>query len=419
MTIGNLTELNFLNLSVNKLEELPLTIGNLTGLKFLNLSVNKLEELPYSIGNLTGLNFLNLSHNKLEELPSSIGELTQLGPVLNINDNKLKVLPPNIGNLTQLKNFNLSVNKLEILPYNIGNLYELDNLDVSYNQLENLPDSIETLTRLQKLNLDNNHLMNIQDNIRNLPLLTNLTFENNPVSIVPTQPDAMEVHDASKPIFSTQNISSLNAFFNKKVENPTQGDSNIKKFIKDYIHKFLEELSANKKTIPHHKKPNYYDYNQRTLTTWNEVWNVLYQDRIELIVVNNIFNEEQQRTLRLSLLYVDKQPLEFKQTYVIEFINESITAYEYDNFRQNFSCSRGVLERLILSINSAITFLISKNNLTRDKIDEYNELGKFLKTIDLNMATKKINDWMSSNKGFIGSNTNKRNINIINQKKNC
>ena len=71
-SIGNITELEMLNLSGNRLSgSIPSSIGNLTKLASLNLSSNfgfngRLGgNIPSSIGNLTNLNSLDLHDNEL------------------------------------------------------------------------------------------------------------------------------------------------------------------------------------------------------------------------------------------------------------------------------------------------------------------------------------------------------------------
>ena len=81
----------------NKLNgTLPKEIGNLTNLQELDLSNNKLEgEIPKEIGNLTNLLGLFLYNNKLEgEIPKEIRKLTNLQG-LNLDMNQLKGEIPN------------------------------------------------------------------------------------------------------------------------------------------------------------------------------------------------------------------------------------------------------------------------------------------------------------------------------------
>jgi Leucine-rich repeat (LRR) protein len=54
-----------LDLSKNRLEELPEYFGNLRHLKHLDLYSNQLERLPVSFGQLKNLKFLDLKNNHL------------------------------------------------------------------------------------------------------------------------------------------------------------------------------------------------------------------------------------------------------------------------------------------------------------------------------------------------------------------
>ena len=49
-----------------------------TNATVLDLSDNRLTELPGELGQLTNLTRLDLSHNQLTELPGELGQLTNL-----------------------------------------------------------------------------------------------------------------------------------------------------------------------------------------------------------------------------------------------------------------------------------------------------------------------------------------------------
>jgi Leucine-rich repeat (LRR) protein len=94
----------------------PKTWEELFAMTKLNLSFNKLTELPAEIGLLINLTELDLRNNKLTELPAEIGSLIKL-IFLYLANNKLMKLPAEIGLLINLTNLNLHNNQLTKLDY--------------------------------------------------------------------------------------------------------------------------------------------------------------------------------------------------------------------------------------------------------------------------------------------------------------
>lgn len=78
----------------NELQGLPRSIGNLTNLEYLNLSSNfsDLTELPDTFGDLNSLQELDLSNNQIRELPLTFRHLKNLHK-LNLEENPI-VIPP-------------------------------------------------------------------------------------------------------------------------------------------------------------------------------------------------------------------------------------------------------------------------------------------------------------------------------------
>ena len=176
--IGNLSNLTSLDLYSNQLAELPKEIGNLTNLTWLSLRENQLTELPKEIGSIINLEWLHLSCNQLRQLPKEIGNLTNLTS-LDLYSNQLTELPKEIGSFINLEWLYLSCNQLRELPKEIGNLTNLTELYLSDNQFTELPKEIGSLTNLTRFDLNSNQLTELPKEITNLSNLTSLNLKNN------------------------------------------------------------------------------------------------------------------------------------------------------------------------------------------------------------------------------------------------
>ncbi|EEY62860.1 uncharacterized protein PITG_15291 [Phytophthora infestans T30-4] len=171
-SIGTLRYLMELDLTKNRLRELPDTLTKLTALKILNLSCNVLEKLPEEFGKLEKLEKIWLENNKLTQLPASIGGCRS-ARCANFNCNKLSELPESIGALTALTALSVNMNELIELPDTIVALPNLQSLHASRNQLIKLPRCIGDMQALRELRLDWNSIQELPFSFR---ALTNLQF---------------------------------------------------------------------------------------------------------------------------------------------------------------------------------------------------------------------------------------------------
>ena len=111
--------------------ELPLRLPHLT---HIDLSYNKLLELPENLPVFFHLETLILNNNQLTELPSTIHRISKLRK-LNLSANKLRELPNNLGALSALERLNVTDNKLKRLPISLGKCDNLVILLASGNRL--------------------------------------------------------------------------------------------------------------------------------------------------------------------------------------------------------------------------------------------------------------------------------------------
>lgn len=102
------------------LESLPRSIADLTNLEVLDLSDNKLTSLPLAICELRHLRILHVDNNRLSSLPEEIGNLGNLATLL-LHDNELTSLPEGLERLTALRLLFLQGNpRLKLPPEMLG-----------------------------------------------------------------------------------------------------------------------------------------------------------------------------------------------------------------------------------------------------------------------------------------------------------
>ena len=152
-----LSNLRFLDLSGTGLSDAE-WIFQLPSLAILRISSNNLNRLWKSSQfepACLKLKVLNVSHNKLIQLPPEIRYLTNLKQ-LYIYNNKLAQLPTEIRYLTNLTELIAYANQLTDLPSSIRFLTKLNELKLNNNQLSHLPCEIRFLTNLMEINISDN-----------------------------------------------------------------------------------------------------------------------------------------------------------------------------------------------------------------------------------------------------------------------
>ncbi len=166
-TIYKLYNLKILDLSSEKLQNIPPEIGNLHNLQELYLSDNQIEIIPPEIGLLHNLQELHLSHNQIQSMPPELGNLHNLQEIY-LGCNQIKIIPHEIGNLHNLQILSLYNNQIKIIPPEIGNLHNLQNLNLFHNKLKSIPPELGNLHNLQQLYLSRNQIKIIPPEIGNL-----------------------------------------------------------------------------------------------------------------------------------------------------------------------------------------------------------------------------------------------------------
>ncbi|KAK6733167.1 hypothetical protein RB195_017122 [Necator americanus] len=177
--IDNARKSRILQLKACGLKSMPSALNELYEvIRNLELSQNKIKELPPDIGYFTVLKQLHLSENALTQLPDEIGSLKNL-EILNLQSNKLSSLPDTIVGCTSLKTLNLSANNFIQFPVPVCHLMSLETLNLSQNAITELPDEVSSLNA-SEMNLNQNRLNFLNaDALAKCPHLKILRLEEN------------------------------------------------------------------------------------------------------------------------------------------------------------------------------------------------------------------------------------------------
>lgn len=152
-----------LHLDGNRLRgRIPPELGNLSDLELLNLSTNRLVgAIPVELGRLTNLTSLFFDRNDLTgEIPPVLGNLTRL-EILHLQFNNLTgAIPAELSSLARLRELDLGVNNLSgEIPAELGTLSNLTSLWLGWNDLTGeIPPELDNLGNLTRLWVNDNRL---------------------------------------------------------------------------------------------------------------------------------------------------------------------------------------------------------------------------------------------------------------------
>ena len=139
-----------LDLSANRLRELPDDLPRLHALRILFCSNNLFETLPAVLGRCTGLDIIGFKANAITRVPD---EAIPTGVRwLILSDNRVEAMPESVGHCHRLQKFALAGNRLRRLPEGIARCERLELLRISANRFETLADALpEGLLALPRL----------------------------------------------------------------------------------------------------------------------------------------------------------------------------------------------------------------------------------------------------------------------------
>lgn len=181
--VGLFGNLEFLDVSSNGLSAICADVTRLRRLRTLIAKNNRLDEssLPKEFGSLQ-LEVLNLSGNRFEEIPLQCTKLRRLQS-LSLGGNRLKSIPAEIENLTSLELLYLGGNLISAIPPEVANLPYLSYLVLCDNRIQSVPPQLTRLHSLRSLSLHNNLLTYLPREILSLVHLQELSLRGNPLVV--------------------------------------------------------------------------------------------------------------------------------------------------------------------------------------------------------------------------------------------
>jgi len=161
--LTHISQFTKIHLQNNQLSVLPLEILQLKELKMLNISHNKLRELPTESDsvddnswNCPNLKFLDISHNDLQGVPSALWKLPNLKHLF-AHHNCISSIPNTVP-ITRLEVVDFSHNKLANIPIFFTFIKDVTVVD---NELASLPEEIWNSKSIVSLNASSNCISEI------------------------------------------------------------------------------------------------------------------------------------------------------------------------------------------------------------------------------------------------------------------
>ncbi|XGW23241.1 hypothetical protein V3C99_005464 [Haemonchus contortus] len=247
----NFTRLQTLNLISNRLERLRDDVfAGLHELSSLGLANNSIELLEPAVFADLAIGELDLSHNRLTEVPIAIARLFKLKRI-DLSYNKIKKLPQFVFNkISHLHNIDLNHNELSsISPYVFSDCAHLISLNLSHNHISHLyHDSLVKCPLLKRVDLSENRLVSLADALPQASAVKRLDVSRNRLELLQWS----ELPPRLDHLIADSNvITLLGAAMKSKVRTVSLRGNRIEQLSADQVPDTVETLDLSANRIQH------------------------------------------------------------------------------------------------------------------------------------------------------------------------
>ena len=162
--------LELLDLSNNKLSQLPDNFSELKKLKIAFFSDNNFTEFPKVLAQCPALTMIGFKSNNIKCIPENAFPIHLQWLILT--NNSIEEIPKSIGNCSKLQKVAFAGNKIKALPIEMANCESLELLRIAANQLTEFPQWLLSLPRLSWLAYSGNPFSKVDHIKHELPLIS-------------------------------------------------------------------------------------------------------------------------------------------------------------------------------------------------------------------------------------------------------
>ena len=188
--LSKMPKLEYLEISVSKINKVHQNLGQIKQLRSLNLKGNNLQVVPDQVDKLPNLSYINLSYNPGMRWDETFKRLADCNALVDVDlsSNSFTSLDENIVLLAGLKRLTLSANYLNKLPSDFDKLENLEELELSNNpgiDWKQAATPVSQLLNLRKLMITGNDLVELPNKITALKNLEELHAYANSLESLP------------------------------------------------------------------------------------------------------------------------------------------------------------------------------------------------------------------------------------------